>query len=146
MCPAASDTPLDQTALLATLRARLARLERAGGVRAGLAAVPVCAGLPLPDGGLARAALHEVLTASPGCGAALCAVLLARTGGTVLWISGGRDGLAAWPPGLARCGLDPAKLVLVRANRWADALWAMEETLRCPAVAGALLAGTAGWI
>ena len=67
-------------------------------------------------------------------------VLLARTGGTVLWIASGKDELLAWPPGLARCGLVPANLVLVRAERWPDALWAMEEALRCPAVTGALLA------
>ncbi|MFC7543854.1 hypothetical protein ACFQU2_36540 [Siccirubricoccus deserti] len=34
----------------------------------------------------------------------------------------------------------PASLVIVRAERWPDALWAMEEALRCPAVTGALLA------
>jgi protein ImuA len=94
----------------------------------------------LPGGGLVRAAVHEVLATSSGCGAAFCAVLLARTGGTVLWIATGQRDLIAWPPGLASCGLDPAKLVIVRAERWSDALWAMEEALRCPAVTGALLA------
>jgi protein ImuA len=54
----------------------------------------------------------------------------------VLWIGPDPD---AWPPGLARYGLSPADLVMVRATRPADALWAMEEALRCPAVAGALL-------
>src|SRR5262249_38612540 len=73
-------------------------------------------------------------------GAAFAAVLLARSGGTVLWISSAGSELRAWPPGLARCGLSPAQLVLVRADRPADALWAMEEALRCPAVSGALLA------
>jgi protein ImuA len=40
-----------------------------------------------------------------------------------------------------RFGLSPADLVLVQAPRPADGLWAMEEALRCPAVAGALLLG-----
>lgn len=31
-------------------------------------------------------------------------------------------------------------MILVRAERWPDALWAMEEALRCPAVTGAVLA------
>jgi protein ImuA len=139
-----TENPLDQAAVLAALRARVARLEGVGRAQHGQGAVPVCEGLPLPGGGLARAAVHEVLATAPGCGAAFCAVLLARTGGTVLWIASGRDALLAWPPGLARCGLDPARLVIVRAERWADALWAMEEALRCPAVTGALLAVDSG--
>ncbi|OYW21392.1 MAG: hypothetical protein B7Z52_00915 [Burkholderiales bacterium 12-64-5] len=138
--PPPDPAPLDQPALLAALRARVARLEGTGRARHGLAPVPVCDGLDLPGGGLARAAMHEVAASTPGSAAAFCAVLLARSGGTVLWIAAGAPSLQAWPPGLARCGLAPANLVLVRAEAWADALWAMEEALRCPAVTGALLA------
>jgi protein ImuA len=119
----------------------VARLEGAGRASHAASAIPVCEGLPLPGGGLARAAVHEVLATSPGCGAAFCALLLARTDGTVLWIATGREGPLAWPPGLARFGLNPADLVLVRAGHWPEALWAMEEALRCPAVTGAVLAG-----
>uniref|UniRef100_UPI001F33B2C3 ImuA family protein n=1 Tax=Falsiroseomonas oryziterrae TaxID=2911368 RepID=UPI001F33B2C3 len=98
----------------------------------------------LPAGGLARAGLHEVLAAEPGAAAGFSAVVLGRAaaspgtspGGAVLWIGPDPD---AWPPGLARFGLSPAALVMVRAPRPADGLWAMEEALRCPAVAGALL-------
>ena len=138
----APSTPasLDQPALLAALRARVARLEGAGGARHGLGPIPLCEGVALPGGGLARAALHEVLATSPGCGAAFCATLLGRSGGTVLWISAGEAGPLAWPPGLAQYGLNPAQLVLVQAGRSSEALWAMEEALRCPAVSGALLA------
>jgi protein ImuA len=140
MSPATPVAALDQLAVLATLRARVARLEGAGRASHGTAAIPVAEGLPLPGGGLARAAMHEVLAASPGCGAAFCALLLARTGGTVFWIAAGRGGLLAWPHGLAQFGLAPANLIIVRAEHWPDALWAMEEALRCPAVTGALLA------
>ena len=56
--------------------------------------------------------------------------------GSVLWIAEDPD---AWPPGLARFGLSPADLVLVQVRRPLDGLWAMEESLRCPGVAGALL-------
>jgi protein ImuA len=142
MSSAAPDAPLDQAAILATLRACVARLEGTGRAPQEARPIPVCDDLPLPGGGLARAAVHEVLAMAPGCGAAFCALLLARTGGTVLWIAGRRDELLAWPPGLARCGLVPANLILVRAERWPDALWAMEEALRCPAVTGAVLALT----
>lgn len=122
---------LDRPALLSALRARTARLEGAGRMDAG--EVPLAAGLP----GLSRAALHEVVAESPGCGAGFCAVLLGRSGGTVIWIGDG--GLLAWPPGLAGHGLSPSQLVLVRADSTTDALWAMEEALRCPAVSGVLL-------
>lgn len=144
MPPAGPEVPLDQAAVLAALRSRVARLEGSGRAPQDLGAIPVCEGMGLPGGGLARAAVHDVLAASPGGGAAFCAVLLARARGTILWIACGGEGLLAWPPGLLRFGLAPASLVLVRAERWSDALWAMEEALRCPAVGGALLAASPG--
>lgn len=137
-----SAPPLDRPALIAALRARIARMERAGAAEAlatrGEDAVPLSPAIDsaLPWGGLPRAALHEVLAAEPGAAAGFAALALARAGGTVLWIAPEPD---AWPPGLARFGLSPARLVLVRAPREQDALWAMEETLRCPAVGAALL-------
>lgn len=134
--------PLDRPALLSALRARIARLERAGAAESlasrGEDAIPLCPAIDqaLPWGGLPRAALHEVLAAEPGAAAGFAALVLARAGGSVLWIAPEPD---AWPPGLARFGLSPARLVLVRAVRQQDALWAMEETLRCQAVGAALL-------
>ncbi|MBR0671985.1 ImuA family protein [Neoroseomonas soli] len=134
--------PLDRPALISALRARIARMERAGAAEAlaarGEDAVPLTQAIDsaLPWGGLPRAALHEILAAEPGAAAGFAALVLARAGGTVLWIAPEPD---AWPPGLARFGLSPARLVLVRAPREQDALWAMEETLRCPAVGAALL-------
>lgn len=142
MSTPSTHTPLDRPALLAALRARIARMERAGAAEAlaarGEDAVPLAPTIDkaLPWGGLPRAALHEILAADPGAAGGFAAMLLARAGGTVLWIAPEPD---AWPPGLARFGLSPAQLVLVRAPRGQDALWAMEETLRCPAVGAALL-------
>lgn len=134
--------PFDRPTLLSALRARIARLERSGAAEAlsarGEDAIPLSRAIDagLPWGGLPRAALHEILAAEPGAAAGFAALVLARAGGTVLWIAPDPD---AWPPGLARFGLSPAHLVLVRAPRAQDALWAMEETLRCPAVGAALL-------
>ncbi len=132
------DHALDRPAVLAALRARIARLDRSG-ARAEADSVPLCDAIDqrLPGGGLARAAVHEVLAADPGAAAGFCGLLLARARGTVMWIAAEPD---AWPPGLARFGLSPADLVLVQAPRRQDALWAMEECLRSPGVAGALLA------
>ena len=131
------DQPLDRPAVLAALQARIRRLER-GGAAAEAAPIPLCDAIDrhVPAGGLARAGLHEVMAAEPGAAAGFCALALARTEGTVLWIAAEPD---AWPPGLSRFGLSAANLVLVQARRPADALWAMEEALRCPGVAGALL-------
>ncbi|TCZ57151.1 ImuA family protein [Roseicella aquatilis] len=128
---------MDRPALLAALRARSARPDRHGAGVEG--SVPLCAAIDrhLPGGGLARAALHEVLAADPGAAAGFCALLLARSRGSVAWIA---PEPAAWPSGLTRFGLAPADLLLVRAERRQDALWAMEESLRCPGIAGALLA------
>jgi len=146
MSPPVPPAPLDRPALIAALRARIARLERAGAAAAlaarGEDAIPLSPPIDsaLPWGGLPRAALHEILAAEPGAAAGFAALVLARAGGTVLWIAPEPD---AWPPGLARFGLSPARLVLVRAPRPEDGLWAMEETLRCPAVGAALLAAGA---
>ena len=135
----AEDHALDQAAVLAALRARVARME-SGGPPQARDDIEVCPGLP----GMARAALHEVLATEPGCGAAFAAMVLGRTEGTVLWIGSARAEWQAWPPGLAAWGLTPDRLVLLRAERWKDALWAMEEALRCPAVGGALLVPAQG--
>ncbi len=130
---------MDRQALLAALRARVARAGPAGGgsPRSEAGFVPLAEGIDaaLPGGGLARAGLHEVLAGDPGAASGFCALVLGRTAGPVLWIGPDPE---AWPPGLARFGLSPAQLVTVRAGQ-RDALWAMEEALRCPAIGGALL-------
>ena len=50
----------------------------------------------------------------------------------VLWCLPHQD---LYGPGLAAHGLDPARIVLVRAPRDAEILWAMEEGLRAPGIA-----------
>jgi protein ImuA len=138
---------------LADLRLRLARLEGAGRQPQPGGVIPL-AGLPLAAGGLSRAAFHEVLAEAPGSGAGFCATLLGASlrghdaprtpgGGMVLWITAGSGALQPWPPGLLGCGLPPERLLLAQAPHWPDALWAMEEALRCPGLAATLL--VAGW-
>jgi len=137
--PELTDSVMDRPAVLAALKNRIARLERANGLpdaRADVLSLCAQIDMALPSGGLDRAALHEVLAEAPGAAAAFCALVLARAGRTAFWIGPDPD---PWPPGMAQFGLDPARLVLVRARKPADALWAAEEALRCPAVGAVLL-------
>ena len=141
---AAPDASPDRNATLARLRAELAGLStRAQGLGTG-APIPVFADPGLIGAGLARGALHEVCAASPGSGVAFAAILLARCGGQVLWIATEQESNLVWPPGLIPFGLAPERLILARAARWPEALWAMEEALRCPALGGAVLMAGAG--
>jgi protein ImuA len=126
---------------LATLRERMRRIERPaaehGVLPLGVAAIDRA----LPGGGLSRGTLHEIL----GAGAdeedgALAAAFAARIVGRLV---AGEDGTVLWclprpdlyGPGLADGGLDPARLVLVRAARAVEILWAMEEGLRAAGIA-----------
>ncbi|MGR0183525.1 ImuA family protein [Azospirillum aestuarii] len=129
----------DRAAVLADLRARIRGLEGLGGE--GARVLPF--GLPdldgaFPAGGLPLGCLHEVAEEEPGAGTAFAAHLLARLASTAapaLWVVRGRDLHAA---GLAAYGLTPDRLIAVRATRDADALWAMEEALRCKRLSAVL--------
>jgi hypothetical protein len=112
--PVAVPPPPDRAAVLAMLRARVARLEATlGGRPADRApAIPVAAPVDgaLPDGGLARGAVHEVAASEEdGSGPAFgfAALVCARAGGTTLWIE---PKPSIWPEGAAAFGLDPAAL------------------------------------
>jgi protein ImuA len=133
---------MDRAATLAALRARVARMERGGAAealeRGDGRAIKLSPAIDaaLPWGGLARAGLHEITGPDIGAVTAFAALILARTENTVLWIGPEPN---AWPPGLARFGLRPEHLVFVHAGSAQDGLWAMEESLRCPGIGGALL-------
>lgn len=149
----------------AALRARIAAIERNGGVRDGVrpegkaAAVPLGVEMidaALPHHGILRGCLHEVAAAAgdgacigeDAAAAGFCAVLLGRLGHDgvgrcrpVLWCenraASGRGGLSGgvYAPGLAAFGLRPEDLILAEARRDAEALWVVEEVLRTPALA-----------
>lgn len=140
------------------LRETVRRLER-GTFRADRAGVSI--GLPaidevLGEEGLAPGGLHEVMTGRPGKGdriaahdgatLAFASLLLGRfgarqgaTGGRILWCRRAGSGFdaAPYPPALAGF-LDPARLLMVHVHRNEDALWALEESLRCPSLAAVL--------
>jgi protein ImuA len=106
--------------------------------------LPCPLGLPVLDaalgGGLPTGCLQEVIGGADGAAAGFCAFLLGRLADadrSVLWGWVGEGDL--YPPGLATFGLDPARVVLLAALGPADLLWAMEEGLRCSALAGVVM-------
>ena len=159
MSPMRVGPPCDGSTDLAALRRRIAVLERrpaaledaTDGSRAGR---PWPLGVDalddaLPEGGLASDGLHETAGASAADGpaaAAFLAALLAlhaRAGarGAVL-VCQSRNGAARFGrlhgPGWRDLGLEPANLLVLRARRERDVPWAMEEGLRCGALAAVL--------
>lgn len=109
-------------------------------------------GLPELDatlgGGLLRAALHEIRAettreagAQTGFAVALLARLAASDARPVLWVeeeTALTEGGHPYGPGLAAFGLDPGRLILVTARKPDEALWALEEGLRCAGLAAAV--------
>lgn len=141
------EPPVPSPADLARLRARIAALE---GVGAEVVSGAVALGLPevdavLPWGGLAQGCLHEVAAAPhadgvrDGAATAFSAMLLGRltaeASKPALWIG---HGDMPYAPGIAALGLSPERLVMVRPHRAAQVLWALEEGVRCRALAGVL--------
>jgi protein ImuA len=99
-------------------------------------------------GGLACGALHELAPAAPfqlvatsGFAAAVAARASGNAGtrgGEVLWITtdfARSEGGGPYGPGLELFGLSPARLLVLTVSRPTDVLWAMEEGLRCRALA-----------
>lgn len=132
---------------LKRLKAHIQRLEGFGGTLAEANRQVLPFGIDeiddrLPGGGLARGALHEVFAADAGIATAFCALLAGRLAkdaenASVLWCERPwtLDAGALYGPALLQFGIDPARLILVRVRRDNDALWAMEEGLRCGQVA-----------
>ena len=152
--PAANDLA---AAVPLGLREKVRRLERAHSAQRGGRAASVALGLPaidalLPDGGLLTGALHEIEAgpapsgrvashdgAALGFAGHIVGRFVRQTGGTILWCrrpTGTFDAppymptLSAW--------FDPARVLMVTAQRDADLFWAMEEGLRCPGIAAVL--------
>lgn len=118
---------------LNALRAVIARLDRHETAEA----VPrITLGPELPNLSVQRGAYHEVLVADPGAALGFCACIQGKAAGSSVWISRDPD---FWPEGLAAFGVGVAHLVFVEARSSKDGLWAFEEALRSPGVAGAVL-------
>lgn len=132
----------DRQAVIEALRLRVKGLER--GASQGRSdrgeALPFGIGpidAALPEGGMVRAALHEVFDGNPypnhgAVAAAWIGGIAARLDGVVLWCLRGAELHGA---ALACLGLNPARLILAQARSEAEILWSMEEGLRHPGLA-----------
>ncbi len=84
---------------------------------------------------MAGQALHELCPAGPGAEAAAIGFglgLASSWGGQVFWA--GEEGVfseegAPYPPGLAQLGVDLSRLIVIRAAKREEVMWAAEEAL-----------------
>ena len=139
--------PVSNPTSLEQLKAQIRQLEGFGGTLTGTNQQVLPFGVDaidnhLPGGGLARGALHEIFAADAGIATAFCALLAGRLANdtenhAILWCERPwtLDAGALYGPALLQFGIDPARMILVRPRRDADALWAMEEGLRCGRIA-----------
>ena len=100
----------------------------------------------LPAGGLRRGTLVEYLSPAVGCGTGALALGAAREAcrhGRALVVveqtparstSGAKGGSRFYPPAAAAWGIDLSTIVVLRPVSQADALWALDQALRCPGV------------
>ncbi len=95
-------------------------------------------------GGLALGAVHEIAPQAPAHGGAATgfalalAALAADEARPVLWVQldfAALEGGRLYGPGLDLLGLPLRRLILLRVAQARDGLWAMEEALKCPAIA-----------
>jgi len=128
--------------ITAELRKQIARLEcAASGAKAAPREAVISVGAAdidaaLPWGGLPVGGLHEIFgdAAATGFAASLLARLdNVKSGAPILWCQTGRE---LYGPGIAAYGLDPNRLILVHGRNDTDLLWAMEEGLAAPGLAG----------
>jgi hypothetical protein len=129
-------------AVVRTLKQQIALLEQA---RLPAQKGPISSGCQdldrlLPDRGFHRGTLVEWLAAeSGGSGAETLALAAARSScqerGVLVVLDSARE---LYPPAIARLGIDLEQLIVVQPMSLADSLWALDQSLRCLAVAAVL--------
>jgi protein ImuA len=94
-------------------------------------------GSSFPESVFSYAAVHQFISSSPEAAACTCgfmSVILSRLmqqSGACLWISTKRN---IFPPALKAYGVEPGQISFVDMSRAKDALWAIEESLKCTAL------------
>ncbi|HKJ41406.1 MAG TPA: hypothetical protein VKA27_04895 [Sunxiuqinia sp.] len=91
-----------------------------------------------PGGSFPMGTIHEFISPTEACAAAANGFLsgllstLMRRGGICLWISVGRK---LFPSTLKFFGIEPHRVIFVDVRLRKDALWVMEQALKCHALA-----------
>ena len=94
-----------------------------------------------PNASFPLGAVHEFLSATPENAAATSGFIagllapLMRGGGTSLWIGTSRT---LFPAALKNFGISPDQFIFIDVKREKDALWAMDEALKCGALAAVI--------
>ena len=103
----------------------------------------------LPAGGFRPGTLVEWLSSAPGDGAATLAFRVAvraasSDGRAVVVLDASGE---FYPPAAIAQGIEPSRLIVVHPGNQADHTWALDQALRCPAVAAAVAwpEKSAGW-
>ncbi len=128
-------------ALVAALRGQIERLESSRWPRDEQPVSTGCETLDrlLPERGLRRGTLVEWLAAGSGSGAETLALGVAGRacgdGGALVVLDDRRQ---FYPPAAARLGIELERMIVVQAQSEADRAWALDQALRCPAVAAVL--------
>jgi protein ImuA len=128
--------------VISQLRKQIQSLEgykqtRSGYIGTGISAIDHS----LPGGSFPLAAIHEFIATSAEDAAAtsgfLSALLsgVAAETGTIVWIV--KD-LNLFPPSLKIFGLDPSRIIFIALPKPQEALWAMEEALKCKELAAVI--------
>lgn len=124
--------------ILATLRQEIQQFEgfkpyQAKEIRLGLNEIDQ----KLPYGSFPLSAIHEFISqdaaelgSTYGFVSALAGLI--ADGSAIVWITKQRS---LFPHGLTAYGLEPHSIIFVEAKREQDALWAMEEALKCKGLA-----------
>jgi len=95
----------------------------------------------LPDKGLARGEIHEIIAGHLPSALGFCAIIagkLTQNHGPVLWCLP-QDNIC--PQGLSTFGLDPEKVFFAPFNSQKDGLWAVEEGLKTPGLSTVIAEG-----
>jgi protein ImuA len=94
-----------------------------------------------PNGVFPTGSIHEMLCPAPEQAAATAGLMagilgtLMQQGGACLWISTSRK---LFPPALITFNVQPHQVIFIDVQQEKDALWAMEEGLKCEGVAAVI--------
>jgi len=128
----------------------IARLQREilplQGYKPAAAGQPFDAGLGVvvdafPNASFPLGAIHEFICTGAEDASATSAFIagivsaIMKQAGTSLWISSSQT---IFPPALQLFGIDPCKIIFVDIVREKERIWAIEEALKCPAIAAVI--------